>query len=414
MNMAQTILNVEDIEENRMLVKRILESEGYHVVDAVSALEGIEMARTVEPDLILMDINLPDLDGFTAVTRIRGFAKLQAVPIIAVTARTVDNDRARATAIGCDGYITKPVDIEELLTEVARHLSTGHQENGSTTERELFLREHSLALSEQLQQKLTELQTAYDHLKQLEEAKSNFISVASHELRTPLTVIHSYAQMLQMLPTISGDETARELLAGVNKGVSRLKDIIDDMVSVVRVELSQAEFELVPISIRSVINSVEGKLTKTAQERNISLTTKLSKNLSMINGDLEQIESALYRIVSNAIKYTPDGGWVDISAHLLEKEAVTAQSFIEVIIADSGVGIALDKQKMIFDKFNTATNVALHSTGKTKFMGGGAGLGLTIAKGVIESHNGRIWVESDGYDPDKLPGSKFFILLPVL
>lgn len=412
--MAQTILNVEDIEENRMLVKRILESEGYHVVDAVSALEGIEMARTVEPDLILMDINLPDLDGFTAVTRIRGFAKLQAVPIIAVTARTVDNDRARATAIGCDGYITKPVDIEELLTEVARHLSTGHQENGSTTERELFLREHSLALSEQLQQKLTELQTAYDHLKQLEEAKSNFISVASHELRTPLTVIHSYAQMLQMLPTISGDETARELLAGVNKGVSRLKDIIDDMVSVVRVELSQAEFELVPISIRSVINSVEGKLTKTAQERNISLTTKLSKNLSMINGDLEQIESALYRIVSNAIKYTPDGGWVDISAHLLEKEAVTAQSFIEVIIADSGVGIALDKQKMIFDKFNTATNVALHSTGKTKFMGGGAGLGLTIAKGVIESHNGRIWVESDGYDPDKLPGSKFFILLPVL
>ncbi|MCB0153251.1 MAG: hybrid sensor histidine kinase/response regulator [Anaerolineae bacterium] len=412
--MAQTILNVEDIEENRMLVKRILESEGYQVVDAVSALEGIEMARTVEPDLILMDINLPDLDGFTAVTRIRGFAKLQAVPIIAVTARTVDNDRARATAIGCDGYITKPVDIEELLTEVARHLSTGHQENGGTTERELFLREHSLALSEQLQQKLTELQTAYDHLKQLEEAKSNFISVASHELRTPLTVIHSYAQMLQMLPTISGDETAKELLAGVNKGVSRLKDIIDDMVSVVRVELSQAEFELVPISIRSVINSVEGKLTKIAQERNISLTTKLSKNLSMINGDLEQIESALYRIVSNAIKYTPDGGWVDISAHLLEKEAVTAQSFIEVIIADSGVGIALDKQKMIFDKFNTATNVALHSTGKTKFMGGGAGLGLTIAKGVIESHNGRIWVESDGYDPDKLPGSKFFILLPVL
>lgn len=414
MSTPPTILNVEDIEENRVLVKRILESEGYQVIDAVSALEGIDKACQIEPDLILMDINLPDLDGFTAVTRIRAFANLQTVPIIALTARTVDNDRARAIAIGCDGYITKPVDFEELLTEVARHLNIGHQENSITTEREFYLREHSQALSEQLQHKLSELQTAYNHLKQLEEAKSNFISVASHELRTPLTVINSYAQMLQMLPAVINDETAKELLAGVNKGVSRLKDIINDMVSVVRVELSQVDFELAPVSIRSLINAVEEKVTATIHERKINLTTQMAKNLSMVNGDSEQLESALYRIVSNAIKYTPDGGQVAISAQLLEKSKENSQSFVEIVVADNGVGIALDKQKMIFDKFSTAADVALHSTSKTQFMGGGAGLGLTIAKGVIESHNGRIWVESEGYDPDSLPGSKFFILLPAL
>jgi signal transduction histidine kinase len=297
---------------------------------------------------------------------------------------------------------------------VARHLNIGHQENSITTEREFYLREHSQALSEQLQHKLSELQTAYNHLKQLEEAKSNFISVASHELRTPLTVINSYAQMLQMLPAVINDETAKELLAGVNKGVSRLKDIINDMVSVVRVELSQVDFELAPVSIRSLINAVEEKVTATIHERKINLTTQMAKNLSMVNGDSEQLESALYRIVSNAIKYTPDGGQVAISAQLLEKSKENSQSFVEIVVADNGVGIALDKQKMIFDKFSTAANVALHSTSKTQFMGGGAGLGLTIAKGVIESHNGRIWVESEGYDPDSLPGSKFFILLPAL
>jgi signal transduction histidine kinase len=86
---------------------------------------------------------------------------------------------------------------------------------------------------------------------------------------------------------------------------------------------------------------------------------------------------------------------------------------VEIVVADTGVGIALDKQKLIFEKFATADNVMLHSTSKTQFMGGGAGLGLTIARGVIESHNGRIWVESSGYDPNTLPGSKFFIILPV-
>jgi signal transduction histidine kinase len=220
--------------------------------------------------------------------------------------------------------------------------------------------------------------------------------------------------MLQMLPAVINDETAKELLAGVNKGVSRLKDIINDMVSVVRVELSQGDFELAPVSIRSLINAVEEKVTATIHERKINLTTQMAKNLSMVNGDSEQLESALYRIVSNAIKYTPDGGQVAISAQLLEKSKENSQSFVEIVVADNGVGIALDKQKMIFDKFSTAANVALHSTSKTQFMGGGAGLGLTIAKGVIESHNGRIWVESEGYDPDSLPGSKFFILLPAL
>ncbi len=414
MNSPQSILNVEDNPENRSLVRRILESEGYQVIDAVNALDGIEKATQIRPDLILMDINLPDLDGFTAVTRIRSFQHLKSVPILALTARTVSDDRERAKAIGCDGYLNKPIDLDELIEAVAKHIAVGHHAQQAATQREYYLEEQSLNLIGELERKLSELKGAYDRLKHLETAKSSFISVASHELRTPLTVVHSYTQMLQMLPVIKQDAQATELLAGVAKGVARLQEIMNDMVSVIRFELSDQNINFVPVSIRSVIRSVEIEQLKTLNSRQLALDAKIPNDLPMVAGDVKQLHSALSRIVSNAIKYTPDGGQIQIEASVLvDTENGTPQTFIKIVVIDTGVGIDTEKQKLIFEKFGTAEDVALHSTGSTKFMGGGAGLGLTIAKGIIELHGGRIWVESDGFDREKLPGSKFFVLLPA-
>lgn len=413
MNGSPTVLNVEDTAENRHLVRRILENQGFQVVDAINALEGIEKAVEVRPDVILMDINLPDLDGFTAVSRIRSYSYLSRVPIIAVTARNISDDRERAKAIGCDGYLNKPIDVDQLITEIMRHIETGHQVEDAATRREYYLQEQNLTLIEELERKFSELQAAYDRLKHLEEAKSNFISVASHELRTPLTVIHSYTQMLEGLDVIQSDELASEMLAGVAKGADRLREIVNDMVSVIRMELTDRNIEFAPISVRNLIKTVEAGHASVFEERNLSLEMRIAKDLPMINGDFAQLRSALTRIMGNAIKYTPDGGRITVQAQLLKQANGSEQSFVEIIVVDSGVGIDLDKQKLIFDKFTTAENVALHSTSKTQFMGGGAGLGLTIAKGIIESHNGRIWVESDGHDPERLPGSKFFILLPA-
>jgi signal transduction histidine kinase len=335
------------------------------------------------------------------------------VPIIALTARTISDDRERAKAIGCDGYLNKPIDIDQLITEIERHIEAGHKVEDAATQREYYLQEQNLALIEELEGKFAELQTAYERLKHLEEAKSNFISVATHELRTPLTVIHSYTQMLQVMPAIQSDEMAKEMLGGVVKGTTRLREIIGDMVSVIRMELTDRNFNFVPVSLRGIIKDVEAGHASVAAERQLTLKTEGLDDLPMVDGDLEQLQSALSRIVGNAIKYTPDGGQITLSAQLLERTEANDKSFVEIVVADTGVGIDLDKQKLIFETFSTAENVALHSTSKTQFMGGGAGLGLTIAKGIIESHNGRIWVESDGYDPDNLPGSKFFILLPT-
>lgn len=413
MSTPRTILNVEDTPENRALIRRILESEGYQVVDAVNALEGIEKAINVKPDLILMDINLPDLDGFTAVTRIRSYTQLKTTPILALTARTVSDDRERAKAIGCDGYLNKPIDFDELISEVARHIAAGHKDQGHATKREYYLNEQNVTLIEELERKFQELQVTYARLKHFEEAKSNFISVASHELRTPLTVIHSYTQMLQMLPALSNDANAKELLAGVSKGVARLHEIMNDMVSVIRMELSDKNVKFGPVSIRSVIKGVVAEQEAAKGERQVILEADIPNDLPMVLGDAKQLHSAISRIVGNGVKYTPDGGRVTINCTLLKEAEDKNQAFIEIVIIDTGVGIAAEKQRLIFEKFSTAEDVTLHSTSKTQFMGGGAGLGLTIAKGIIEAHEGRIWVESEGFDREKLPGSKFFILLPT-
>lgn len=410
MSATPTVLNVEDTPENRHLVRRILESEDYQVVDAENALEGIKKAVEIRPDLILMDINLPDLDGFTAVTRIRSYAHLKHVPIIALTARTVSDDRDRAKAIGCDDYLNKPIDFDELIEAVARHIAAGHKEEDVTTPREYYLQEQSVNLIAQLEHKIEELEAAYERLKHLEKAKSDFISVVSHELRTPLTLVSSYTQMLETLPAIRTDEAAREFLGGVTKGMTRLQEIIDDMVSVIRVELANRELKLAPVSVRSIINSIKDEQAQTVRERQLSLTTSMANDLPMVNGDSKQLHSALSRIVGNAVKYTPDGGQITIEARTVAKNG---ESHIEIVVSDTGVGIDIDKQRLIFEKFSTAEDVMLHSTSKTQFMGGGIGLGLTIAKGVIRSHGGQIWVESVGYNPDNPPGSKFFILLPA-
>lgn len=414
MSKPATILNVEDTPENRILVRRILESRGYKVIDAVNALEGIQKATEIGPDLILMDINLPDLDGFTAITRIRSFPQLTTIPIIALTARNVSDDRERAKAMGCDAYLSKPIEFEELVTSVAKYLQAGHTPEAPATQREYYLHEQNLSLIEEWERKYKDLEVAHERLKHFEEAKSNFIFVVSHELRTPLTVIHSYTQMLQTLPAIGSDATAKEMLAGITKGTARLKEIINDMVSVIRVELINKEAKFAPVSIRGIIKSIEAEQSLILEERNLTLTSEIDKDLPAINGDVEQLHSAFTRIVANAIKYTPDGGVITIKAQALPKADTESQSFVQIVVTDTGVGIALDKQKLIFEKFATAENTALHSTSKTQFMGGGAGLGLTIARGVIDLHQGRIWVESPGHDPEKLPGSKFFIILPTL
>ena len=244
-------------------------------------------------------------------------------------------------------------------------------------------------------------------LQQLDRNKSNFISVAAHELKTPLTLIEGYTSMMVDVAQDSQLVQMNNYLEGVETGIHRLRHIIDDMIDVSLIDNNLLTLNFQPVWISHLFNLLFNELKKTVAERRQTLTIKPFEGSEiMIYADSERLYQALHNVVSNAIKYTPDKGTITINGRLLP-------GFVEIIIADTGIGISPEHQATIFEKFGQLGRTDLHSSGKTKFKGGGPGLGLPITRGIIEAHSGTIWVESEGHDEVKLNGSTFHILLPT-
>jgi signal transduction histidine kinase len=252
-----------------------------------------------------------------------------------------------------------------------------------------------------------ELGSVQEKLQELDRNKSDFISVAAHELKTPLTLIEGYTAMMVDVVERSGQSQIETLLKGVNTGIHRLRHIIDDMIDVSMIDNNLLTLNFQPLWVTHLLSLLQNELSKTIADRRQTLVINsfIGDDL-LIYGDSERIYQALYNVATNAIKYTPDEGTITINGRLLP-------GFVEIIIADTGIGISAEHQATIFEKFAQLGRTDLHSSGRTKFKGGGPGLGLPITRGIIEAHGGTIWVESEGYDEVKLKGSTFHILLPT-
>jgi signal transduction histidine kinase len=262
----------------------------------------------------------------------------------------------------------------------------------------------------QIQRVSDELNRAQRDLEQLEKSKSDFIAVAAHELRTPLTIIEGYAAMLkELIPSPSDpSQSAGDLyLKGIGSGTRRLREIVNDMIDVSVIDNNLLSLTFQPIWINRLLEVAEHDVSEYVQERKQKFFVNAFPGSEIMTyGDGERLVQAFRNVITNAIKYTPDGGVIVIDGR-------TLPGFIEITVTDNGIGIAPEFHARIFEKFGRVGNVSLHSTGKTKFKGGGPGLGLPITKGVIEAHGGTIWVESEGYDEIRCPGSTFHILLPI-
>jgi signal transduction histidine kinase len=258
------------------------------------------------------------------------------------------------------------------------------------------------AISEQLQQ-------VQQTLEKLDQSKSDFIAVAAHELKTPLTLVDGYAAMLRDALN-SRNLTAYELdlLNGIHNGTRRLKAIIDDMIDVSLIDNNLLSLNFQPVWINRILHVLENELHSVIQERQQTLTIQdFPGSGEMTFGDPERLLQVFRNVLTNAIKYTPDGGSITVDGRKLP-------GFIEVVVKDTGIDIDPEDQLLIFDKFARLGKTDLHSSSKTKFKGGGPGLGLHIARGIVEAHGGAIWVESPGFDEKTCPGSTFHILLPLI
>ena len=251
-----------------------------------------------------------------------------------------------------------------------------------------------------------ELENVRLQLEKFDRSKSDFISVAAHELKTPLTLIEGYMDMVR--ENISADEHIFLLLDGVENGTRRLQEIVEDMIDVSLIDNNLLDLNFRPIWFNRLLHMLGDEFNKYLKKRNQTLEfNKFSGLETQTYGDAERIYQVLKNLFSNAIKYTPDGGRIIVGGRLLP-------GFIEITVEDTGIGIAPEDQERIFQKFGRLGDASLHSSGKTKFKGGGPGLGLPIAKGIVEAHGGSIWVESEGCDEEKCPGTVFHVLFPII
>ena len=253
----------------------------------------------------------------------------------------------------------------------------------------------------------SEMEKVQKQMERVDKSKSAFISVAAHELKTPITLIEGYASMMDDLIQQGKVTNFDSLLAGMNTGIDRLRAIVDDMIDVSMIDNELLQLNFQPMQISQMVDALCLELEPIITNRKLTLGIKdFDGNKEWIYLDAPRIMQALRNVINNAIKYTPDGGMITIDGR-------TLSGFIEVIIADTGIGISAEDQAVIFEKFGQLGRVDLHSSGKTKFKGGGPGLGLPIARGILEAHGGSIWVESEGYDEKRNPGSTFHILIPA-
>ncbi len=254
-----------------------------------------------------------------------------------------------------------------------------------------------------------------ERLEQLDAVKSDFIAIASHELRTPLAQIQGYADLLGQMLEQGTMDTAElgTITSSLINASKRMADVITAMADASQLDVDSMDLDFEQVDLSSILKQAVSPYEGAIHERNLSLIARGLSKLPMIYADKKRLVQVFENLITNAIKCTPDRGEIGLSGEVFEKDQEGQAISVRLSVADTGIGIDKDQLDLIFEKFYRTAPVIMHSTGLTKFKGAGPGLGLSLAKGIVEGHGGRIWAESAGCDEEKLPGSTFHVVLPV-
>jgi signal transduction histidine kinase len=268
------------------------------------------------------------------------------------------------------------------------------------------------AVQDDLHRISSELGETNRQLQRLDQVKTDFITIASHELRTPLTQIYGYSDILTRMQEddLSNAQVVHQFIEGITRGASRLKRVVDAMVDMSLVETGAMRIQPVTLPVGVVVQNAVETVQQAASQRGLTISVKDLSALPYIQADSARLEQVLVGLLSNAVKFTPDDGQITVSGRL---DASAKGEYIELLVVDTGIGIDPDEQDLVFEKFHRSEDLLSHSTDDVAFKGAGPGLGLAIAKGLVEAHGGRLWVESPGRDEKRCPGSTFHVRLPV-
>jgi signal transduction histidine kinase len=387
-----------------------LQELGYQLFGAARALDGLDLARQHVPSIILTDLHLPDMSGLELASSLRADSRFARVPIVAIVSEDDEAVRDLSMAAGINGFLTKPINVQALSIQIEFFLSGGTDmiaDEGRIDQARAKLLSDTMA---RLEERIRELEAKNAALERLDQMKDGFIQLTAHELRTPLTLVQGYGRLLEDHPPLrrmmEQDPEVAVLIQGLGDSITRMQGIIEDILIVSRIMTNKMDLNLAPLNLGALARRAVNAFSKALAERQIEVIFDETQFPSSMRADADLLYMTLVNLLSNAIKYTPDGGQIALSAQY-------NNHLVRLSVKDSGIGIDPSQHEAIFDRLKVPQSVETHGTSKTAFGGGGLGLGLAICKGVVEAHGGRIWVESAGYNPQRLPGSEFIVVLPL-
>lgn len=367
-----TILVVDDTEDNLDLLEFALKRKPVKMLRATSGRECLVTAEQKQPDIILLDIQMPEMDGFETLKRLRANPATTKIPVVFLTAQRKDAESiATGLALGAEQYLTKPIDTDELLVRTRMLIQLKRAE------------------------------------AELEQTKSDFMAMLVHDLRSPLIGIKSVIELLQDAGKGSAlNDDHFELLNSAHSSSKKLLELISDILDLSKYEAGTMTFSRSPVPIHRFIDPVLSQMDIQFKQRNVKIVSNIPPQLPDVYADASKTEQVVMNLLSNALKFTKSGGMIEVAAAPATFEVVTADGprpkrFVRVDIIDNGVGIAADELPTLFERYKQASSAKII---KQK----GTGLGLVICRRIVEAQGGRVTAESE-------PGrrTKFSFTLPV-
>ena len=364
-----TILVVEDEPGILRIVTYLLEEHGYNVLQATEGLSALALVERQSPDLIISDIKMPGMDGFTLCERVRANPALVQTPFIFLTAREQRSDMRRGMGLGADDYLTKPFEPEELLSAVRVRLARAAQTRAAIGQADADLQD-------------------------------KIIRALTHEFRTPLSLVMGYTELLESNGPELDEAEFTKVLQGLHTGSRRLMDLVEDFLLLSKIRAGVIARETGSDRVRCptpdlVVRTVVEQFRKPATSRSVSLEIDCGSGDPTLNIREEHLSEIASRLVDNAIKFSKrDGGRVEVTTSSQEDMWLLS-------VSDEGMGIQGEALSWIFEAFRQVDRGRLEQQG--------SGIGLTIVRGLVEAYGGAVHVHST---PGQ--GSTFYASLPVV
>ncbi len=363
----RTVLVVDDTPDNVDLLDAFLTENDYNVVTALSGKECLIKSVSDQPNMIILDIRMPEMDGYEVLRRLKAATQTKQIPVILLTAERRDpGDIEKGFSLGADEYLTKPINMEELLVRVKAILQSKEAE------------------------------------QQLERYKADFTSMLVHDLRGPLGAVRGLIEYAINEGNIS--QSQNEVLTLAIDASNKMLDLVNDLLDLSRFESGNIQLNKEYNDIDMVLLTTSQRMQPMAKQKNLKLECKLASDQPAILIDARRIDQVVMNLLTNAVKFTKEGGSITILSEPTEmvNDLQQNQKALKISVVDTGDGIAPEELHLVFDKYKQT------KTGRTS-MHKGTGLGLAICKSIVEAHGGKIWVDSTvGV------GSTFSIVLPYV